>query len=239
MEFLIVVIILFSVGISAVLFHLVSYLYVCVHGCRRSRCHRHHQCLLIGDRKPSSSPLFTCVTFCFCILRKVGLEWRCWRCVFYRRCRLFRAGEGHPLQYRDVMVMTSKYSQLQDDVRDDAGRVTSRASGFVVGLRDKGVPVCELERIDRVGGGTRVGSRVPDVAAVDRAGWESRVGEVAVSRTDRVTVADWRCVQGLERRVVVWVTDYREEDWPAVDPHHGLVGMSRCTTQLVTVAPPR
>ena len=73
-EFVIVVIILYSVGIFAVLFHLVSYLYVCVHGCRRSRCRRHHQCLLIGGRKPSSSPLFTCVTFCFCILRKVGLE---------------------------------------------------------------------------------------------------------------------------------------------------------------------
>ena len=31
----------------------------------------------------TSSPLFTCVTCCFCILRKVGLEWRCSHCVFY------------------------------------------------------------------------------------------------------------------------------------------------------------
>ena len=53
-----------------------------------------------------------------------------------------------------------------------------------------------------------MGIRVSDVAAVDKAGWESRVGDVAVSRTDRVTVADWRCVQGLERRVVVWLTDW-------------------------------
>ena len=151
-------------------------------------------------------------------------------------CRLFRAGPDvtnptTPLQYRDVFVLY------------DGMRVTSSVSGFVRGLRAEGVPVCVLEGIDRVGGrvgrGNLVGSRVSDVAAVDKAGWESRVGEVAVSRTDRVTVADWRCVQGLERRVVVSLTDYREEDWPAVDPHHGLVGMSRCTTQLVTVAPPR
>ena len=87
-------------------------------------------------------------------------------------------------------------------------------------------------------GGTRVGSRVPDVAAVDRAGWESRVGEVAVSRTDRVTVAEWRCVQGLERRVVVWLADRRGEGWPGADPYQGLVGLSRCTSQLVIVSPP-
>ena len=150
-------------------------------------------------------------------------------------CRLFRAGPDvtnptTPLQYRDVFVLY------------DESYVTSPASGIVRGLRAEGVPVCELERIDRVGGrvggGTRVGSRVPDGAAVDRAGWESRVGEVAVSRTDRVTVADWRCVQGLERRVVVWLTDWREEDWPDVDVYHMLLGVTRCTTQLVIVSPP-
>ena len=148
-------------------------------------------------------------------------------------CRLFPAGPDvtnptTPLQYRDVFVLY------------DENNVTSPASGFVRGLRAEGVPVCELEGIDRVGGGvgggTRVGSRVPDGAAVDRAGWESRVGEVAVSRTDRVTVAEWRCVQGLERRVVVWVTDWGV--WPGVDFYHGLVALSRCTTQLVTVSPP-
>ena len=150
-------------------------------------------------------------------------------------CRLFRAGPDvtnptTPLQYRDVFVLY------------DGRYVTSPASGIVRGLRAEGVPVCELERIDRVGGGvgggTRVGSRVPDGAAVDRAGWESRVGEVAVSRTDRVTVADWRCVQGLERRVVVWVTDWREEVRPVVDPYHWMLALSRCTTQLVIVTPP-
>ena len=144
-------------------------------------------------------------------------------------CRLFRAGPDvtnptTPLQYRDVLVLY------------DASYVTSPDSGFVRGLRDKGVPVCVLEGIDRVGGG--VGSRVSDVAAVDRAGWERRVGEVAVSRTDRVTVADWRYVQGLERRVVVLLSDWREEDWPGVDHYHGLVALTRCTSQLVTVFPP-
>ena len=135
-----------------------------------------------------------------------------------------------PLQYRDVFVLY------------DERYVTSPDSGFVRGLRAEGVPVCVLERIDRVGGrvggGTRVGIRVSDVAAVDRAGWERRVGEVAVSRTDRVTVADWRCVQGLERRVVVLLTDWRDQVSPGVDPHHWLLGVTRCTTQLVIVSPP-
>ena len=153
-------------------------------------------------------------------------------------CRLFRAGPDvtnptTPLSYRDVFVLIRDDSDLQDDVIDDAGQVTSPASGFVRGLRAEGVPVCVLEGIHRVGG--RVSIWASDVAAVDRAGWESRVGEVAVSRTDRVTVAECMCVQGLERRVVVWLTDRR---WggPGLDRYHILVGMTRCTTQLVAVS---
>ena len=160
-------------------------------------------------------------------------------------CRLFRAGPDvtnptTPLFYRDVFVLTRDDSDLQDDVIGDAGQVTSPASGFVRGLRAEGVPVCVLEGSDRVGGrvgrGTRVGSRVSNVAAVGRAGGESRVGDVAVSRTDRVTVADWRCVRGLERRVVVWLTDWRG-DLP-VESYHGLLAKTRCTTQLVVVSAP-
>ena len=145
--------------------------------------------------------------------------------MFYRRCNLFRAGGGHTnaLQYRDVMVLTGDGS-LQDDVRDDAGRVTSPASGFVRGLRDAGMPVCVLEGSDRVGGSHRVGGSGSDRASdrdsdmtsgsgsgrvFDRAGWERRVADVALSRTDRVTVSGCVCVQGLERRVVVWVEDWR------------------------------
>ena len=160
-------------------------------------------------------------------------------------CRLFRAGPDvtnptTPLFYRDVFVLTRDDSDLQDDVIGDAGQVTSPASGFVRGLRAEGVPVCVLEGSDRVGGrvgrGNLVGSRVSDVAAVDRAGWERRVAEVAVSRTDRVTVAGCRCVQGLERRVVVWLTDWRRGG-SDLDPYHGLLGMTRCTTHLVRVSP--
>ena len=58
-----------------------------------------------------------------------------------------------------------------------------------------------------------------------------------MSRTDRVTVADWRCVQGLERRVVVLLSDRREVR-PGADPHHWLLALTRCTTQLVRVSPP-
>ena len=205
----------------------------------------------------SSCPLFTGVTFSLCILRKVGLEWRCWRCVFYRRCNLFRAGGGHTnaLQYRDVMVLTADDSRLQDDVTNHAGRVTSPASGFVRGLRDAGMPVCVLEASDRVGGsgsgsgmtsdsgsdsGRVGGSGSGSGRVVDRAGWERRVADVALSRTDRVTVSGFRCVQGLERRVVVWLEDWRwRRRWDrAVDIYYALPAASRCTTQLITVKPP-
>ena len=147
-------------------------------------------------------------------------------------CRLFRAGPDvsnptTPLSYRDVFVLTGDDSDLQDDVIGEAGQVTSPASGFVRGLWAEGVPVCVLEGSHRVGG--RVGQNT-------RMGWESRVADVAVSRTNRVTVADWRSVQGLERRVVVWLTDVRGEDGPGGDPDHMLVAQTRCTTQLIIVS---
>ena len=197
------------------------------------------------------------MSFSLCILRKVGLEWRCWRCVFYRRCNLLRAGGGHTnaLQYRDVMVLTADGSRLKDDVTDDAGRVTSPASGFVRGLRDAGMPVCVLEASDRVdssyrvGGSHRVGGSGNDRASdsgrtsdsdrvVDRAGWEGRVADVALSRTDRVTVSAWGCIQGLERRVVVWLGDWRGGEERGLDPSVTMPAVSRCTTQLITVNPP-
>ena len=180
--------------------------------------------------------------------------------MFCRRCNLFRAGGGHTnaLQYRDVMVLTTDDSQLQDDVTDDAGRVTSPASGFVRGLRDAGMPVCVLEGSDRVGGSHRVGGSGNDGASdsgsdsgmtrgsgsgsgrvVDRAGWERRVADVALSRTDRVTVSGWGCVQGLERRVVVCLTDRRwRRGVRGFDRYSALPAMSRCTTQLIIVYPP-
>ena len=62
------------------------------------------------------------------------------------------------------------------------------------------------------------------------AGWERRVANVATAQTDRVTVAHWRSVRGLERRVVVWLTG-RYVDFRV----HSL---SRCTTQLIIVERP-
>ena len=125
--------------------------------------------------------------------------------MFYRRCNLFRAGGGHTnaLQYRDVMVITDD-DNLQDDVMDDAGRVTSPASGFVRGLRDAGMPVCVLEGSDRVGGSGSDSGMTSDMTSgsgsgrvVDRAGWERRVADVALSRTDRVTVSGVEVCTGV------------------------------------------
>ena len=125
-----------------------------------------------------------------------------------------------PLTYRDAFVLTGDET-LHDDVKDEEGNMTSPASGIVKGLRDVSVPVCVLECRDRVG---------------DVARWESRVADVAVAQTDQVTIAYYRSVQGLERRVVVWLTS-RWDDWEDVDAVHKLLGMSRCTTQLIIVEP--
>ena len=123
------------------------------------------------------------------------------------------------LAYRDVFVLT-QYYDLHDEVRNDAGNVTLSASGVVVALRHEQIPVCVLETRDRAG-----------VVA----GWESRVADVAVSRTDEVTVAHWGSVQGLERRVVVWMSNRPWDD--VVDPFR-LSAISRCTTQLILVNRP-
>ena len=137
----------------------------------------------------------------------------------------FRAGRSvtnspASLAYRDVFVLTDD-DDLHDEVRNDAGNVTSPASGVVVALRHAQIPVCVLERRDRAG-----------VVA----GWESRVADVAVARTDEVTVAHCGFVQGLERRVVVWIAVL---PWDVVVDHlYTLPVLSRCTTQLIIVDPP-
>ena len=135
----------------------------------------------------------------------------------------FRAGlsvtnSPASLAYRDVFVLTDE-ENIHDEARNDAGNVTSPASGVVVALRHAQIPVCVLERRDRAG-----------VVA----GWESRVADVAVARTDEVTVAHCGFVQGLERRVVVCLTY-----WPGdiIVYHFRLPVISRCTTQLIIVNP--
>ena len=137
----------------------------------------------------------------------------------------FRAGpyvtnSPASLAYRDVFVLTDE-ENIHDEARNDAGNVTSPASGVVVALRHAQIPVCVLERRDRAG-----------VVA----GWESRVADVAVARTDEVTVAHWESVLGLERRVVVCLSN-----WPwdiVVDHPYRLYAFSRCTTQLIIVNTP-
>ena len=123
-------------------------------------------------------------------------------------------------------------------------------------MRDAGMPVCVLEASDRVGGRHRVGGSGSDRASDsgsdsdmtshsgsgnsrvgDRAGWERRVADVALSRTDRVTVSGWGCVQGLERRVVVCLGDWRRRGIMGLDVYFSLPSWSRCTTQLIIVNP--
>ena len=118
--------------------------------------------------------------------------------------------------------MLSHDDELQDDVRDDAGYVTSPASDFVRALQAEQIPVCVLGRGDR---------------AADMAEWRRRVADVVVAREDRVTVTDWRPVQGLERRVVVDLAGWRRNDDVVVDIFR-MYAVSRCTEQLITVDMP-
>ena len=64
------------------------------------------------------------------------------------------------------------------------------------------------------------------------------MADVVVAREDRVTVTDWRPVQGLERRVVVELADWRQDDDVVVDIYR-MYAVSRCTTQLITVNMPQ
>ena len=124
--------------------------------------------------------------------------------------------------------MLTRSSELQDDVRDDAGNVTSEASGIVQGLRAARKPVCVLEKIER---------------ARDRAEWKKRMDDVAVARTDQVMVTGYRAVGGLERRVVVWLPG-RHQRFDAgdsdeeIEARDRLYAVSRCTSQLVVVDVP-
>ncbi|XP_070177871.1 uncharacterized protein [Littorina saxatilis] len=123
--------------------------------------------------------------------------------------------EGRNLQpprYRDVLVL-SWDSFFRDEEDDASGNVTNRASGFVRGLRDEGIPVTVLETGDA--------DRVKDVATM--------------AGPDHVIAAGSRFVQGLERKIVVYVQTskpvYDDEDWGR------LFAMSRCTSQLIWVKP--
>ena len=139
----------------------------------------------------------------------------------------FNTDSPAPLAYSDVFVLT-RSSQLQDDVKDDAGNVTSQASGVVRGLREAGLPVCVLGAKD---------------LKRDRSSWERGVADTALAETDQITVTFSGAVLGLERRVVVWLPgrwqgddDVRFDD--DINAHDRLVAVSRCTTQLLVVDVP-
>ncbi|KAK7106667.1 uncharacterized protein [Littorina saxatilis] len=146
-----------------------------------------------------------------------------------RRLGVGRSVANSPsrLSYRDVFVLT-RSGDLQDDVTDGAGRVTSPASGVVQGLKDAGVPVSVLGYQDFLH---------------NRARWERAVQDVAVAATDTVTVAWYHYVPGLERRVVavLQARDQRDDVGRTdeeTDHHDRLNAVSRCTTQLIMVRTP-
>ncbi|XP_070203703.1 uncharacterized protein [Littorina saxatilis] len=132
------------------------------------------------------------------------------------------------LSYRDVFVLT-RSDDLHDDVTDEAGRVTSPASGVVQGLKDAGVPVSVLGYQDWLHNMAR---------------WEGAVQDVAVAATDTVTVARYSYVSGLERRVVAVLQDRDQDDDDRgmtdeeIDLRDRLSAVSRCTTQLIMVRTP-
>ncbi|KAK7106609.1 hypothetical protein V1264_017842 [Littorina saxatilis] len=144
-----------------------------------------------------------------------------------RRLGVGRSATNSPsrLSYRDVFVLT-RSGDLHDDVTNEAGRVTSPASGVVQGLKDAGVPVSVLGYQD------------------NRARWEGAVQDVAVAATDTVTVAVYGYVTGLERRVVAVLQDRHQRDDDAgrtdevIDLLVRLIAVSRCTTQLIMVRTP-
>ncbi|KAK7098181.1 uncharacterized protein [Littorina saxatilis] len=150
--------------------------------------------------------------------------------VELRRLGVGRSVANSPsrLSYRDVFVLT-RSGDLHDDVTDEAGRVTSPASGVVQGLKDAGVPVSVLGVQDWLH---------------NRARWERAVQDVAVAATDTVTVAWYSWVPGLERRVVAVLQGRNQDDDDAgwtdevTDLVDRLDAVSRCTTQLITVRTP-
>ncbi|KAK7480058.1 hypothetical protein BaRGS_00028695 [Batillaria attramentaria] len=132
-----------------------------------------------------------------------------------------------PLHYHDVFVLT-RSSELHDEVTDETGHVTSPASGVVRGLREADIPVCVMGSV---------------VTIDDEVKWRRNADDIAVAKSDRVIVGDYRAVVGLERKIVVYlpgrwqgVDDQRNEE--AIDAMDRVFAMSRCTAQLIVVEVP-
>ena len=84
----------------------------------------------------------------------------------------------------------------------------SDTAGLVQGLSSRGIPVGILERSSP----------------------EEDICDVALAWTDQVTMTDYETVSGLERRVIVGIT---EGEW-----EERLMSMSRCIAQLVWIGQP-
>ncbi|XP_070206773.1 uncharacterized protein [Littorina saxatilis] len=130
------------------------------------------------------------------------------------------------LEFRDVFILTRAY-ELKEEVKDASGNVVSPTCGLVRRLRAEGVPVCVLERSPQ-----------------DMARWEQNVAETAVALNNSVTITFYRAVNGLERKLVIWVPGRGEKDPDDnfddefIETDGRLFAMSRCTTQLVVVERP-
>nr|KAG5701993.1 hypothetical protein BaRGS_034575 [Batillaria attramentaria] len=131
-----------------------------------------------------------------------------------------------PLQYRDVLVLT-RSADLHETTTDENNQEKTRASGVVRGLRSQDIPVGVL------------GWRRDDV---DR--WQKELDDLAVAKIDKVTVARWRAVDGLERKVVVYLPGRDtgvdgHQTLEEVDADDRLRLVSRASTQLIMVDVPR
>ncbi|KAK7479371.1 hypothetical protein BaRGS_00029363 [Batillaria attramentaria] len=136
-----------------------------------------------------------------------------------------------PLQYRDVFIIT-RANEMNKTFTVEEGRVVSRDDGFLQGLCSTGVSV--------------------DLALFSTASRQAQkeMSTVAIARKNVVTMSAWDTLQGLERKVVVWLPGRASNDF---DPTRAgdlwrekerdklkdkLAGFSRCSTQLVLVEVP-
>ncbi|KAK7093327.1 hypothetical protein V1264_007102 [Littorina saxatilis] len=146
----------------------------------------------------------------------------CYRCgqevaVILRRFGVGATGPTNrlTLSYRDVLILTES-DRLRDRAEDPTGRLQFRASDFVQGLRNEGLPVCVRQDHDIIP------EEMPDI-------------DLAIP--DQITVAHPLAVSGLEPKVVVWLRRPAEDRYMLYAMEH-LFAESRCTTHLVVVDAP-
>jgi hypothetical protein len=138
----------------------------------------------------------------------------------------FLFAETSPLHGRDVVILVpslhqSEYEHAPDRVcADDMDAILTH--GFVRGLQTQGLPVRVLH-VARYNHG-------------NKALFTRDVEDLAMARTDTITMTDIAHVIGLERRVVVTVADKVNGDISKSDYIHM---WACCTSQLIVVNVPR